>query len=282
MNPALRTLEEWTTHQDYLWFLAVLAWGGVLGAEFRPKENSNGAAAKPWLIAYALAQIVGALVELVLLAQDLLVPYTKLDLAMGAAQAGGAMALVWGATLGMPQAAKWRGGALVALLGLAGGRYWWPVEAGSALCLIQALAVLILFRQVPWPIPRATGLLLALAPIVATHGPLAYAIGQGRRTTDWSHFALIAAGTTMAVGATLATAAWRRRLRQAMPDVALDNSLRRDLRRAVLVLVAWLVAGMLIAVWYGRQARRAPMELQLMSPPCPRPARRSMPLYGPG
>src|SRR5687767_167392 len=107
MNPALRILEDWTTHQDYLWFLAVLAWGGVIGAEFRSR-NDPTSAPKSWLVAFAIAQIAGALLELVLLAQELFVPYTKLDLAMGAAQAGGAMALVWGATNGVRHGARWR------------------------------------------------------------------------------------------------------------------------------------------------------------------------------
>jgi len=157
MNPALRILEDWTTHQDYFWFLAVLAWSGVVGAEFRLKDNSSGVAAKPWLIALAVAQIGGALVELALLAQDLQVPYTKFDLAMGATQAAGTMALVWGVTTNAPHGSLWRRLAIGAILALAAARVRWPLQAGIGLAGIQAAAVLGLFRQAPWPITRGAG-----------------------------------------------------------------------------------------------------------------------------
>src|SRR5260221_10670230 len=101
MNPFLQLLEDWSTHQDYFWFLAALAWSGVFGAEFRRKEHAGGAAAEGWLMALALSQIAGALLELVLLAQDIMKPYARLDAAMGVAQACGTAALAWGATSGV-------------------------------------------------------------------------------------------------------------------------------------------------------------------------------------
>src|SRR3954454_15978292 len=103
MNPFLRSLEDWSTHQDYWWFLAVLAWGGVLGAELRRRGN-NGAAENRWIMVLAASQMTGALLELVLLAQDLTAPYLKFDLAMGAAQACGTGAMMCGATIGAQSA----------------------------------------------------------------------------------------------------------------------------------------------------------------------------------
>ncbi len=254
MNPLLRTLEDWTTYQDYLWFLAVLAWGAVLWAEFRQREHAGGADAPGgWMRVLAASQIGGALLELVLLAQDIRIPYTRLDAAMGAAQAAGAAALAWGATRDWRWRGAWRAVAVGGLAGLAVARVWWPVEGGFALTLGQTLAVLGLLRQTPIPLPAVAGGLLAVLPVIATHGPWAYAINQGRKTTDFSHFALFAAGASLAAGATTAMAIWRARLEQA----GTGEGLRRDLRRAVFALVAWLGCGVLLAVWYGRQARRA-------------------------
>lgn len=251
MNPALRTLEEWTTHQDYFWFLAGLAWAGVIGAEWRRKGELN------WVGCLALAQIAGALAELVLLAQDIRVPYTKLDLAMGAAQAAGTAALIWGATAGVGYRAWWRGFVFLLLGGLAAARNTWPLEAGMGLCVVQLIAVLALLREKQRPFSLVAGALLVLAPVVATHGPWAYALGLGRRNTDWSYFALVAAGLVMVGGAIVAWEGWRRCLRESLPDGTRESPLRRDLRVAVFALAGWLIVGLLLAVWYGRQARRA-------------------------
>ncbi len=249
----LRLLEEWTTHQDYFWFLAALAWAGVIAAEIRRDEATGRLTARGWLVAFSLAQIAGALLELVLLAQDLQIPYTRLDFAMGLAQALGAAALAWGA---------WPGRRLVempvglALIGIAVARFRWPVEAGLALGLAQAGALLGLSRSRP-ALPAVVVVLLAVVPLLATHGPWAYAIGQGRRTTDWSHFSLFAAASLMLAGGLLAAAGWQQRLRQVMPEAVSADTLRRDLHRALVLLIAWLAGGVLLAVWYGRQARRA-------------------------
>ena len=53
MNAWLRTLEAWTTHQDYVWFLAVLAWAGVIAAELWRKENTAARPPRGWLVALA-------------------------------------------------------------------------------------------------------------------------------------------------------------------------------------------------------------------------------------
>lgn len=254
MNPVLRTLEEWTTHQDYLWFLGVLAWSAVLAAELQ--QRTRGAQPNGWLLALAGSQIAGAVIELLLLAQDILVPYTRFDGAMGAAQAVGALALVWGATSAVPHTTAWRIAGASLITGWAVARVAFPVSGGAGLALVQIIALLALWRQTPRTLsPWAAGLLIAL-PMIATHGPWAYAIGHGRRTTDWSHFALAAAATSFAAGALIAVLAWRRQLASVLRDAASD-ALRRSLRRALLVLVLWLAGGVLLAVWYGRIARRS-------------------------
>ena len=257
MNPALRMLEEWTTHQDYLWFLALVAWGGVAGAELRRKESGTTPGGQAWLVVLAVSGMAGALLELVLLAQHLQTPYLRLDLAMGAAQAVGTGALTWAATAGLRHARSWRVAAGLLLAGLAALRFTAPVEAGFALVAVQVLALAGGRRSSPGRRPLTAALLLALLPLVATHGPLAYLAGEGRRTTDWSHFALGAAGVSLAAGSLLALQAWRRRLEHATEGVTVSAALRRDLRRALIALVFWLAGGVLLAVWYGRIARRA-------------------------
>lgn len=258
MTPALRMLEVWTTHQDYLWFLALLAWGGVLGGEWRRKHEAAKAPPRLWLMLLAVSGMAGAMLELVLLAQDIKWPYIRLDGAMGAVQAVGAAAIVWGAAAGQRNAKVWRGLALVLLSVGTFLRIWRPVEGGIALCLVQGVALLHLVRRKPTLISRNVAAVLAILPVVSTHGPWAYAIDHGRRTTDWSLFALGAAGLLFVSGALLAAEVWRRRLREALPESAVAAAkLRRDLRRGLVVLVAWLAGGVLLAIWYGRHARRA-------------------------
>lgn len=257
MNSLWRMLEDWATHQDYFWFLALLAWGGVLGAELRRNEKTGTPSAQRWLMALAACHALGALLELLLLAQNILMPYTRLDAAMGAAQAGGTAALVWAWTAGAPRAAVLRPLAAMVLATLAVARLRFPVEAGLALAALQAGAILGVLRRSPQLMPVGAASLLVFLPLVATHGPWAYAIQHGRRSTDWSYFSLAAAGVSILAGTVLATAAWRRRLQQAVADVPPGGTFRRDLRWAVVALVAWLVGGVLLAVWYGRLARRA-------------------------
>jgi signal transduction histidine kinase/CheY-like chemotaxis protein len=262
MNSALRILEGWTTHQDYLWFLALLAWGGVLFGEWR-RHGSKDEPPRYWLIVLAGSGMTAALLELVLLAQHILTPYTRSDMAMGFAQAIGTAALIQGGTVRARDGAGKRIGSpgtllIVLLAAAATVRYWRPFEGGAVLCAINALAVIRLLRRAPRPITPWAGILLAVSPIIATYGPWAYAIDHGRRTTDWSYFSLPAAGVLMAAGAVLAAEVWRRRLLQALPEApAAATQLRRDLRRALVVLAAWLAGGVLLAIWYGRLARRA-------------------------
>lgn len=256
MHPAiLRTLEDWTLHQDFFWFLAALAWAGFLGAALRRKEP-GGKIADGWLVALAFFQIGGALVELLLIAQDILIPYPKFDFAMGLAQAGRAGALLWGATVVFRRRTAWRVAAIGLVLGLAAARLGWVIEAGLGLCVLQAGAVLVLLRTQPQVLRPWVAVLFVVEPLVATHGPWAYALDHGRRFTDWSYFALLAASVVAASGTHFAFVAWRSRLREAIPPGAAAGLLRRDLRRAIVVLVVWLGCGMGLAFEYGRQAQR--------------------------
>lgn len=258
MTPVLRILEGWTTHQDYLWFLALLAWGGVLGGEWRRRDDAGQTSPRWWLMVLAGCAIGGAILELVLLAQDLAVPYTRLDGAMGAVQAAGAAAMVWGATVATPNPAAWRWTASVVVATAAVVRLWRPIEGGAVLGLVQLAAVIGLLRSPAKPLSRRAGVLLMTAPLVATHGPLAYALDHGRRNTDWSYFAILAAAVLLAGGGIVAADVWRRRLQQSLPESsAAAAKLRRDLRRGLVLLMAWLAGGVLLAVWYGRHARRA-------------------------
>jgi signal transduction histidine kinase/DNA-binding NarL/FixJ family response regulator len=177
---------------------------------------------------------------------------------MGAVQAVGAAAIVWGSTASDRNAMTWRTLAGFVLAAATVLRTWRPVEGGVILCLVQAAALLRLMRLTPPRMGRAAAVLLAGLPMVATHGPWAYAADHGRRSTDWSLFAFPAAGLLLAAGTLLAADVWRRRLAHAMPETpAAAAKLRRDLRRGLVVLIAWLAGGMLLAVWYGRHARQA-------------------------
>lgn len=259
MSPALRILEEWTTHQDYLWFLALIAWGGVMGGEIRPKKGPGAAASTGWLIALAAGGAAGALLELTLLAQHLQAPreYAPYDFAMGAAQAAGTGALIWGATVGVELRVTWRVMGGVVLASLVGLRQQFPVAGGFGLVAVQLLALVGVTWRGSRQISKTVTVLLAVMPLIATHGPLAYLANEGRKITDWSHFALFAAAISLAAGLLLAARTWRRRLDQAVGEQAVSPALRRDLRRAVIALAVWLVAGVLVAVWYGRIARQA-------------------------
>lgn len=257
MNPALRLLEEWTTHQDYVWFLALLAWGGVMGAEYRRRGRAADNSSTRWLVALSASAMLGALLELVLLAQHLKTPYVRLDAAMGAAQAAGTAALIWEATAGVRRARGWRALAIGLLAVLSAARVYFPMEAGSALAVAQVGAVWGVSRRSPRALPAFAGALLLILPVIATHGPWAYLAHEGRRSTDWSHFALFSAAANVAAGSVIAAAAWRRRLHRITGDLGANGTLRRDLRRATILLAAWLVGGVLLAVWYGRIARRA-------------------------
>lgn len=253
MTTELRLLlDSCATQQDYLWFLAILAWSGVIAAGLKRAVRTQTTDSR-WLVALAASYAAGALIELLLLAQDLKTPYTRSDFAMGLAQALGAAALVWGAVRHLRRADLFAFAALIVSAGLATARHWLPIEAGFALAAIQAVAVLSLWRQQPRPLPAVGLWLLVLSPLLTTHGPIAHAFGHARLTTDWSRFSLPAAASSFACGALLAATMWRSQLR----EIDSGPQLRRDLRRALAILACWLAAGVALTVWFGRTARQS-------------------------
>jgi hypothetical protein len=97
MTLILRTLDDWTTHQDYVWFLAALAWAAVLTAVLR-RRISTGRDRGNWIALWATANFASALVELVLLSiHDHTDKYLVWDRVMSAAGCAASSALCWGA-----------------------------------------------------------------------------------------------------------------------------------------------------------------------------------------
>lgn len=274
MNTLVRLLEDWTTYQDYLWFLACLAWGAIAAAEIRWKREagsaSNAHPARWWLLSLAISGMASGLLELALLAQNIRTPYLKFDFAMGAAQAFGIGTLVWIA-LDRVQT-PWRRWTLsiIPVVSLAMLRTLWPASSGSVLALICATAAWRVVRSIQcgdiFPeleggerrMAAAAVACLALSGAISTHGPIAYLANEPRITTDLSHFALPAVLLLGAAGALLALPIWRERLRR-FSRVA-DASgivIRREFTRSVALLIVWLLVGLGLAVWNGRIARRA-------------------------
>ena len=261
MNTLLRTLEDWTSYQDYAWFLAALAWLTVaFGARGRTPTQTATTGDQSWLEVFAISAITGAVLELVLCAQNLQVPYTKFDFGLGFTQAVSVAALSWPA---LERHWSVRTVRLVTLVGaglLAAARVPWPGPAGVALAIAGAAAawttarVILAIPAVQRWEPREhrgmrVGLGLAgLLPALATHGPLALMIGEPRILVDFSHLALVASGLLAASGAAVALALWRWRLRSFHSGA--------DFNRGLALLALWLVAGLVFVVWSGRQARR--------------------------
>lgn len=256
MSTALRLLDQATTHQDYLWFLAVLAWAGVAAGFGRRGE----ARLQPWLAAWAVANVFSAGIELALLSvHDRTDQYWIWDRLMSAALGASTGTLLWGA------AAPWFGSrrrlaflaATVAAAALTLARNAWPVAGGLAVALAAALALRALARvpraaeKPDGAVPDLTAAMTVFVfwPLLATHGPLAHATGPGRIGEDYSRFALVAAGVLAAAGILAARSIWRARL-PAPAEFA--PNLHRHLRW----LGIWLVAGFALMVLSGAIARR--------------------------
>ena len=262
----LRTLEDWTTHQDYLWFLAALAWLIVAFGISRADRRASGD--QTWLLVFAFTAILGAALELVLCAQNLSVPYTKFDFAMGLTDAAGVAALSWPWLERRWRKSTVRIVTLLAALLSAALRVPWPTVSGTALAVLGIVCAGLAGTR--WllkndslslePLERrllVIGTILAgLLPLIATHGPLALAAHEPRINSDFSHFALFAAGFETLAGGLIAFALWRARLR--------DLHGRAELGRSLALLALWFVVGLAFAVWTGRQARRV-FEQSLLS-----------------
>ncbi|MBI5767218.1 MAG: response regulator [Verrucomicrobia bacterium] len=261
MNQFLRLLESWTTYQDYLWFLAALAWLAVaFGARGRTPAETAASGDHTWLELLAFGAITGAMIELALGAQHLPAPYAKSDFALGYTQALSLAALAWPALERHWPVRTVRLGTLVAAGAFAAARVPWPGLAGGVLAVAAIGAAWSTSRVLfsgktshSWEPREQRGLqigfwLVPLSTVFATHGPVAVALDQPRLTTDFSHLALPAAGLLLAAGVATGLALWRWRLRSLHGEA--------DLNRGLGLLVLWLVAGFAFVVWSGRQARQ--------------------------
>ena len=269
MTPLLRTLEDWTTHQDYAWFLAALAWAGVMWGAW-PRGRPAAWARDGWLVGLGFVNLCSAVIELALLARDVPGQYVAWDWAMATAQGAGFVCLAWPdgrrrnwrASVGR---AAWLAAVLVGLLVV---RRQWPVPGGFGLALAQALAAWHLrrrFRAAGCDSLRDAGArrwadaglqAAVLWPVLATHGPLAHALNVGRINRDFSPFAVPAALCLTVAGAAWCVAAWRERRRPGEGEAAPPALPWAGLRRSLALLAIWLVAGFFLIVWSGRLARR--------------------------
>src|SRR5580692_7727110 len=93
MNDWLQQLIDWSSHQDYGWFLASLAWCGVAVGAWGHGDRREGR--EGWLIWLAGAKVVESAIELALYANNFRTPYLGWDFALGLSQAIGIAALWW-------------------------------------------------------------------------------------------------------------------------------------------------------------------------------------------
>ncbi|HTB80923.1 MAG TPA: ATP-binding protein [Opitutaceae bacterium] len=270
MNDWLPKLIDWTSHQDYGWFLAGLMWCAVLVGAWGRGPRREGR--EGWLIWLAGAGFVESAIELALYANNYHAPYFGWDFALGLVQALGIAALWWPLagqlTPSRPQ--LWRALTVIAAVYFGVARMNAPVPGGLAVALAavggawvvvrSAAAVRVLGGLPPHELRRMKAglLIVALLPVVATFGPLAYALGDGRRWVDFSPFELPSAVAHILAAGLLGTALWAQRLRAA-PDASESAAQRwrADLRLGFTILVVWLVLGLALAVANGRQARHA-------------------------
>jgi Signal transduction histidine kinase len=248
-----RTLDAVVAQQDYVWFIAVLAWAAVIAAVVTDQT------APRWLGWLAATEIAAAATELVLLAQNLAAPYTTFDSIMGAVTAAGA-AIAWLVPLRM-DTGRSRVAAVVVIASaavLAWVRTAEPVGGGALLVMMLGAGVWRIVRR-EGGLPRGVRAALAgvvIAAAMAPHGPLAHLAGRGRITTDLSEFAIPCALALVVSGALAASALWRaqwRRILERFPGAGL----RLGLLRLVGLLLWWIVAGGALVWWQGRIARRA-------------------------
>ncbi|MBI5382466.1 MAG: hypothetical protein HZA31_11250, partial [Opitutae bacterium] len=275
----LRMLEDWTSHQDYGWFVAALCWFAVALAAALRRDEKNQRAPVWWLLALAATGIVNAITELLFFAQYASFPYLGFDFFLGVISALGTMALWAPLARGLPRPrAILRLSALVlAGLALATGRFLEPILGGWIWALATTLGIWITVRALrrnhallglPPNDQRRFNLglfCIALWPVITTFGPLAYTFLEGRRNADLGHFALPAAIWHSAAALLLAWSLWAAQLR-ALAEVSTYSrrNLRSDVRVGLSVLALWLALGAGLSVYNGRQARIA-FEQSLIS-----------------
>ncbi|HZP59633.1 MAG TPA: hypothetical protein VFB27_04855, partial [Opitutaceae bacterium] len=268
MNDWVQRLIDWTSHQDYAWFLASLVWCGVaVGAWGRgPRREGR----ELWLIWLAAAGAIESAIELALYANNYHAPYFWWDFFLGLVQAVGIAALWWPlAEQIFPKHPQWWR-ILTVAVGICFGivRMNAPVPGGLAVALAAAGGVWVVIRAaaavrvlggLPPPALRrmkAALLVVSLLPVAATFGPLAYALGEGRRWVDFSPFELPSAIAHIFAAVLVGAALWAPRLRAA-PEASESAAQRwhADLRLGFTILIVWLALGLALAIANGRQAR---------------------------
>ena len=270
MHDWLRVLEICTSHQDYGWFLAALGWTAVGVAAWRRCDEQRRQPAELWLVWLAAAGVLNAGAEFWFFTRNEAQPYIGLDFFLGAVAAQGAMALWWPAAAWLPSVRPvvWRMAMGLVGLALAAGRVLDPVYGGWALsllavggvgCMVRAVRSSRALTGLPVKLQGRleVGMLLAaIWTIIATFGPLAYVLLEGRRDTDLGHFALPAALLHTAAAGWLAWVLWDERLHAVAQtsDYAARN-LRTDLRMGLAGLGAWLALGLGFSIYSGQKAR---------------------------
>jgi signal transduction histidine kinase/CheY-like chemotaxis protein len=266
MTPLIRTLESWTAHQDYFWFLGLLTWLAVAYGAAR-REGTSGKR-HPWLVLLAamFALICGLEITLFALAANFAAPYLWWDFCLGLALSAAIGAMFQPVLDGLQPVAR-TGAALaiaVVLLGLAVWRWWSPQLAGSLLGLCAVAGVIALMRAEGGGIlsadaargerrlVRAWWAVLLTIPVLIDFGPISYWANNGRRFRDLSDFSLLSALLCLAAGMIGAILMWRRYARSA----AWSDRARRELRAPVALLAVWLAVGYVLTVGSGWLARR--------------------------
>ncbi|MCX6953324.1 MAG: response regulator [Verrucomicrobia bacterium] len=243
-------VDPWAVQQDYVWFLAALAWICVLVGLVRSLPLWQG---RRWLIALAVIQAVGALLEIahfVTVPASIVTPWRGWEWfswLLMAAQAG-ALAALLGAR------AAW----VVGVTGLVAvgwqmaptltpGREL-PVEGGLGLTLLLVLAAWAVLRKSRYAAMTGLVVCVAVGALCGANGALAEMAHEARRWSELSLFSLPAAFASLG-GAIFGRAVAEERSVYATwwaPD-------RRRFHRR---LGAWLAAGFVVALVSGSLARR--------------------------
>jgi signal transduction histidine kinase/CheY-like chemotaxis protein len=277
MNHWLQLLIDWASHQDYGWFIASLVWCGVGVAAWGSGARREGR--EVWLVWFAGAKFVESVIEIALSGVSYEVPYLWWDFFLGLIQAVGIAALWWPLMKNLTEARPSLSRALTVVVAMcfAALRVNNPIFGGMLISLASAGGVWVVERSIVTKrvLSRLAGtelrqarfglIFLALLPIGSAFGPLAYALGQGRRWTDFSPFEMVAAVSSIAAGILLGIALWAARL-NASTDASPSAIQRRkaDMRLGFVILGVWLAFGLALAVFNGRQARHTFEQSLLM------------------